>query len=146
MKKITLIAAMDKNRVIGFQGSLPWRLMSELQHFKEKTLGKPVIMGRKTFESLGGKTLVGREIRVVSHRGLSLEAALQSKCEAPELMIAGGGEIFRAALPFATHMILSTVEGEYPGDVFFPDFLASEWNLDREEPREGFCVRYYSRR
>lgn len=145
MRKITIIAAMDKHRAIGFAGHLPWRLLEELRHFKKMTMGKPVIMGRKTYDSLGGKTLPGRELLVLSREGLSLEAALAQTQDAPEVMIAGGGEIFRQALPMATHMILSTIEGNYPGDVYFPDFDRQIWKQDSEEQAEGFTVQYYSR-
>jgi dihydrofolate reductase len=144
MRKITIIAAMDKNRAIGFAGHLPWKLIEELRHFKRMTMGKPVIMGRKTFDSLGGKILPGRELLVVSRSGLSLEAAVAQTKEVPEVMVAGGGEIFKQALPIATHMILSTIDGDYPGDVFFPEFDSQDWHLDHEETTEGFTVRYYT--
>ena len=144
MRKITIIAAMDKNKAIGFQGRLPWRLIEELAHFKRMTLGKPVIMGRKTFDSLGGKTLPGREILTVSRSGLSLQAALAQTKDVPEVMIAGGGEIFKQCLPLATHMVLSFIDGEYRGDVFFPEYDTYTWHLDKEEQHEGFTVRYYS--
>lgn len=143
-RKITIIAAMAHNRAIGFQGRLPWRLMEELAHFKRMTLGKPVIMGRKTYDSLGGKTLPGREIMVVSRSGLSLQAALAQTKDAPEVMIAGGAEIFQQCLPLATHMILSFIDGEYEGDVFFPEYDPKKWNLEKEETGQGFKVKYYS--
>jgi dihydrofolate reductase len=141
-RKITIIAAMANNRAIGFQGRLPWRLMEELAHFKRMTMSKPMIMGRKTYDSLGGKTLPGREILVVSKSGLSLQAALAQTKEAPEVMIAGGAEIFQQCLPLATHMILSFIEGEYEGDVFFPEFDLKKWRLDKEETCQGFTVKY----
>ena len=143
-KKITIIAAMAKNRAIGLHGRLPWRLSEELAHFKRMTMGKPVIMGRKTFDSLGGKTLSGREVIVVSRTGLSLKAALAQTAAAPEVMIAGGAEIFQQCLPLASHMILSVIDGDYEGDVFFPQFDAQKWHLDKEEPCQGFTVKYYT--
>lgn len=143
--KITIIAAMTKDRAIGFQGHLPWRLLSELAHFKRMTMGKPVIMGRKTYDSLGGKNLPGREILMVSRSGLSLQAALAQIKDASEVMIAGGAEIFEQCLPLATHMILSIIDGDYPGDTFFPQYNPHNWHLDQEEACEGFMVKYYSR-
>jgi dihydrofolate reductase len=135
---------MAKNRAIGFQGRLPWRLSEELAHFKRMTMGKPVIMGRKTYDSLGGKTLPGREVVVVSRSGLSLNAALAQTANVPEVMIAGGAEVFKQCLPLATHMILSVIEGDYEGDVFFPEFDAKKWHLDKEETYQGFRVKYYT--
>lgn len=143
MRKITIIAAMAKNRAIGFGGRLPWRLSEELAHFKHMTMGKPVIMGRKTYDSLGGKTLPGREVIVVSKSGLSLQAALAQTASVPEVMIAGGAEIFQQCLPLATHMILSVIDGDYEGDVFFPEFDTKKWRLEKEEACQGFTVKYY---
>jgi len=145
VRKITLIAAMDQNRVIGYQGRLPWRVKGELAHFKNSTMGKPLILGRKTFESLGGKTLPGREILVVSRNGLSLEEALEQTKSAPEVMIGGGAQIYEQCLSVATHMILSIIDGEYSGDTYFPEFDTQKWKLDQEEPRDGFKIQFWSR-
>ena len=144
MRKIIIIAAMTPSGVIGKSGKLPWHLKSELAHFKRITMGRPVIMGRKTFESLGGKDLPGREIIVVSRQSLSLKQALIQTQNAPEVLILGGSEIYAQCLALATHMILSVLDQEYAGDTFFPKYDLSRWHLEKQEQHEGFRVQYYS--
>ncbi len=145
MRKITIVAAMTKDRVIGYQGGIPWHIPGDLAHFKRVTLGKPVIMGTRTFESLKGMPLPGREIIVVSRSGLSLEQALEKTKDAPEVIIAGGAEIYSAALPIATHMILSEIPGEYPGDTFFPKYDVNQWTVEREESHPEFLIKWLHR-
>jgi dihydrofolate reductase len=140
MRKITIVAAMTKDRVIGYQGGIPWHIPGDLAHFKRVTLGKPVIMGTRTFESLKGMPLPGREIIVVSRSGLSLEQALEKTKDSPEVIIAGGAEIYSAALPVATHMILSEIPGEYPGDTFFPEYDSNNWIVEKDEPQTEFRI------
>lgn len=139
-----MIAAMSPSGVIGKAGKLPWHIPAEFAHFKRMTLGKPVIIGRKTFESLGAKSLPGREIITVSRKALSLKQALAQTADCEEIMIAGGAEIYAQCLPLATHMILSTINQEYEGDTFFPQCDFSQWHLDKEEVFDEFKVRYYT--
>lgn len=137
MQKISLIAAMTLDRVIGLENRMPWHLPADLKHFKAITLDKPVIMGRKTFLSIG-KALPGRRNIVITHDlayqapgcevAHSLEEALQMTREAPECMIIGGGQIFEAALPLATHMYLTVIDIQTPGDAYFPRWAPEEWN------------------
>ena len=136
---------MAPSGVIGKDGKLPWHLPAEFAHFKRMTMGKPVIMGRKTFESLGGKALPGREIRVVSKSGLSLEKALEQAGDAPEVMIAGGAEIYAQCLSRATHMILSVLDQDYEGDTFFPAYDFSQWHLDQEEICDSLVVKFMTK-
>jgi dihydrofolate reductase len=134
-KTITIIAAMARNRAIGQGGRMPWHLPADLQHFKRTTMGKPVIMGRKTWEAIG-RALPGRQNIVVSRgRGYaaegceiadSLEKALQL-ADGPEVMIIGGGELYRQALPLAQRMVLTLVCCTPEADTFFPDWPAAEW-------------------
>ncbi|WP_342593866.1 dihydrofolate reductase [Salinicola lusitanus] len=139
---ITLIAALSRNRVIGVNNRLPWYLPEDLKRFKALTLGKPLVMGRKTFESIG-RPLPGR-LNIVITRDRhyrregtrvchSLDEALQLADhqavidDAAEIVVMGGGEIYRQALPFADSLQLTEVDVEIEGDAFFPDFRSDEW-------------------
>jgi dihydrofolate reductase len=139
-KTITIIAAMANNRAIGLEGRMPWHLPAELQHFKRTTMGKPIIMGRKTWEAIG-RPLPGRQNIVVSRQpGLvasgcdcagSLETALEA-ARGPEVMIIGGGELYRQALPVATRMVLTLVDCSPPADTWFPEWREDDWmEVDR---------------
>lgn len=132
---VALIAAVARNGAIGRDNSLPWRLSGDLQFFKRTTLGKPVVMGRVTFESIG-RPLPGRDNIVISrnaawsaegvHSAASLEEALQlarqsaAASGAEEVMVIGGGQIYRQALPRAERIYLTEVDAEVEGDAFFP--------------------------
>ncbi len=140
---ISLIAAMDRKRAIGKGNALPWYLPDDLKHFKRVTLGKPVVMGRKTFESLGCKPLPGRRNLVVSRSGFqaegvevfaSLNAALTSaQADNEEVMVIGGAQIYQQALPLADRVYLTRVETEVEGaDAWFPA-LDDSWQLCGQE-------------
>ena len=147
MIKLALIVAMTPARVIGRTGALPWHLPSELQFFKRTTMGKPIIMGRKTHESIG-RPLPGRANIVVSRNPayqapgcqvfasleLALEAARQFAPDS-EIMLIGGAELYRQALPLADRIYLTLVEAELEGDTHFPELNPDEW---RELWRESF--------
>ena len=134
--RITLIAAVARNGVIGRAGQLPWRLPGDLKRFKEITWGHPVIMGRRTWESIG-RALPGRRNIVVSRRpGFSapgcdvvgsLDDALAAAGGATEAFIIGGAELYRAALPRAARLHLTRVQADVEGDVRFPEIRAEEW-------------------
>jgi dihydrofolate reductase len=133
---ISLVVAMARNRVIGRDNTLPWRLPEDLKHFKAVTLGKPVLMGRKTFESIG-KPLPGRTNLVLTRdRGWksegavvvhSVEEALQRSGAASELAGIGGAEVFQQLIPLATRIYLTRVEADVRGDTFFPPLEDSQW-------------------
>ena len=134
-KTITLIAAMASNGAIGFDGELPWHLPAELRHFKETTMGKPIVMGRKTWETIG-RALPGRQnIVVTRNRAFRAEGCtvVRSFDEAmdnavgEEVMIIGGGQLYRQALPLADRMILTLVDCEPEADTWFPDWNKEEW-------------------
>ncbi len=142
-KTITIIAAMAKNRAIGLAGRIPWHLPAELQHFKRTTMGKPVVMGRKTWESIG-RPLPGRQNIVVTGQagyaaeGCDLAGSLEEALELArrgEVMVMGGGELYRQALPLADRMVLTLVDCEPEADTWFPEWPAAEW---RENSRERF--------
>ena len=133
---LALVAAVAENRVIGRGGALPWRLPDELAHFKRTTLGKPVLMGRHTFVSLG-RPLPGRRNVVLSRRpgfgaagaevAPDLDAALALVAGAPEVMVIGGAALYREALPRAARIYLTRVHASPPGDVCFPELDPSQW-------------------
>jgi dihydrofolate reductase len=134
--QISIIAALADNKVIGKDNKLPWHMSADLKHFKAITFGKPVIMGRKTYESLG-KALPGRRNIVVTHNKTwqstgceiyhSLEAALQAVEDYAEVMILGGAEIYKQALPLADRMYLTFIHHDFVGDTYFPKWNADEW-------------------
>lgn len=141
---ISLIAAMDRNLVIGADNEMPWHLPDDLKFFKANTLNKPVIMGRKTFESIGSKALPKRRNLVISRRENyvapgaevfgSLEAAVKSCSDADEIIIMGGGELYRQMLPYANKLYVTLVDADVAGDTHFPQWSESEWDeVSREK-------------
>lgn len=144
--RILLIAAVAANGVIGAKGGLPWRLPEDLKRFKRLTLGHPVIMGRRTWQSLG-RPLPGRANIVVTRRqgfaapgarvAGSLEEAL-ALCEGEALVYVIGGEaLYRAALPRASAMLLTEIHRDYEGEARFPQFDRAEWREKAREPHSA---------
>jgi dihydrofolate reductase len=143
--RIVFVVAVARNRVIGRQGALPWRISSDLKRFKAITMGKPVIMGRKTWESLPKRPLPGRRNIVITrdrhYRAegavvvASVAEALAEAQKAPgdEISVIGGSDIFRQMLPMADRLYLTQVDLEPEGDVFFPPLDEKAW---RETSRE----------
>jgi dihydrofolate reductase len=137
--RIALIAAVAENGVIGRDGKLPWRIADDMKWFKETTMGKPCIMGRKTWESFPKRPLPGRTNIVVTRDpafeaqggvvALSLDEALgvAAREAAAEVMIIGGADIYRAALPRASRVYLTSVHGAFEGDTHFPGLDAGDW-------------------
>jgi dihydrofolate reductase len=141
--RIALIVAMARNRVIGSDNRLPWHLPADMKRFRLLTLGKPVIMGRRTFESIG-KALPGRTNIVLTRRDdfrppdmvqvvPGLDSALQLAREiaardgVDECMVIGGGELYAASLPIATRIYLTLIDADVPGDTLFPEIHSPEW-------------------
>jgi len=143
--RISLIAAMDRNRLIGSNNQLPWHLPVDFAHFKSVTMGKPIVMGRKTFESIG-RPLPGRQNIVLSRdQGLAAEniavvhdfaQALALAGSAEELLVIGGSTVYQLALPYAQRIYLTVVEGEFEGDAWFPELDMSEWSLSEQSHSE----------
>ncbi|WP_148253108.1 dihydrofolate reductase [Aidingimonas lacisalsi] len=152
---IAMIAAMSRNRVIGIDGKLPWYLPEDLKFFKAITLGKPLVMGRKTFASIG-RPLPGRLNIVVtrdesfSHDGVSVCHDLPSALkladaqaiidDTEEIMVMGGAQIYTQALPYAERLYLTEVDTELTGDTYFPQRSDAEWQEVQRvagTPREG---------
>ncbi|MGA9573038.1 MAG: dihydrofolate reductase [Lysobacterales bacterium] len=134
-KTFTLIAAMGSNREIGLAGRMPWHLPSELQFFKRATMGKSIVMGRKTWQAIG-RPLPGRQNIVISRnpalpaKGVDLVASLDRAVEiseSDEIMVIGGGQLYALALPLAQRMILTLIDIEPEADTWFPEWNQSEW-------------------
>ena len=134
--KLSLIVAMADNHVIGHNNRLPWHLPADLKHFRAITLGKPVLMGRKTWESIG-RPLPGRTNIVITRNAdylaadcvvvHSLDEALRAAGSAGEVMVIGGAELYRQALLQADTLYLTLVHGEFEGDTRFPDWRPDDW-------------------
>ncbi|MHC3181028.1 dihydrofolate reductase, partial [Escherichia coli] len=143
---ISLIVATANNNVVGLNNRMPWHLPKDLQYFKATTMKKPMIMGRKTWDSIGGRPLPGRPHFVISRqkdlvlegaqRVANLEEALVAANQwivanqgPKEIMVIGGGEIYRQALPLAQRVYRTLIELDVNGDTFFPELKSSEWKL-----------------
>ena len=135
-RTITLVAALARNRVIGRDNHLPWHLPADLAHFKHLTLDKPIVMGRRTWESLPG--LLPRRTHIVVSRDRSYrapgafvvdspEAALAAAGAVPEVMVVGGAALYASLLPSARRMELTLLEAEIEGDAWFPEWDPEQW-------------------
>lgn len=146
--KVSLVAAIARNGVIGRGNSLPWKLRGDLRSFKNRTMGHHVIVGRKTFESFGGKPLPGRPHVIVSRDPSytvagctvvpTVDAALAVAHAAgeAEAMVIGGAQLYTLALPLVDTMYLTRVQADVEGDVYFPRFDETQWRV-QEESRQG---------
>ncbi len=140
--KIAMIAAMANKRVIGKDNQMPWHLPEDLRHFKAMTLGKPVVMGRKTFESIG-RPLPGRHNIVTSRQqGLVIEGvtcvtsfdeALALIGEVEEVVVIGGGQLYQALLPRADKLYLTQIDLDVEGDTYFPFWDDGNWQIEASE-------------
>lgn len=159
MSSLFIIVAMAKNRTIGINNALPWRIPADLQHFRKLTMGHHMIMGRKTFDSIG-KPLPGRTTVVITRdRNLkidgcivahSLPEAITNCASDPQTFVVGGADIYAQALDLADMLLITEVQQEIAGDAWFPEFDRSEWlEVSREihyqempEPLEYHFVTY----
>lgn len=141
---ISLIVAMDQNRVIGNNNKLPWHLPADLQYFKKVTMGHPIVMGRKTFESIG-RVLPGRENVIVTRNQefkaegcVVLHDIAQIKMFADnheeEVFVIGGAEIFKEILPFTDRLYITEIHETFEGDTFFPEIDENEWDEISSNP------------
>ncbi|MEK8127675.1 dihydrofolate reductase [Paenibacillus filicis] len=144
---VSLVAAFSINRVIGRDAEIPWRIPGEQSRFKELTIGKTIVMGRRTYESIG-KPLPGRRTIVVSRSQdinagpscltvRSLDEAYALLKDEPEIFIAGGGEIYREALPHARKLYLTVIEREIEGNIYFPEFDEDDFEVTYRQRVEG---------
>lgn len=160
-RRLMAIVAMAKDRAIGLNGSMPWRLPEDLAHFKATTMGHPVIMGRKTWESLPARPLPGRRNIVISrnagyHAGEvevfpSVEDAIAA-CDTAEMpVIIGGAQLYNSALPYCTDIIITEIDTTVPdADTYFPPLSDSDWQMvSVSEPatsKTGFSYRFVTYR
>ena len=143
MRKISIIVAMSENSVIGLNNQLSWHISEDLKNFKKTTLNHCVIMGRKTYESIGKPLKDRRNIVISRSKSLlidgvevvnSLDKAISIVDDSSEIFIIGGEQIYTISLPIATHLYVTKVNGDYNGDAFFPDYIQDEWNeISRED-------------
>ena len=141
--KISLIVAMASNRVIGNNNLMPWHLSADLKKFKKITMGSPILMGRKTYESIG-RPLPGRTNIIISRNPEyqqdgclvfnDIETAIKKGCEsAGEIFVIGGSDLYEAILPIADALYLTIIDKEFQGDTFFPDIDLNDWSeVERE--------------
>ena len=152
---ISLIVAAATNNAIGKDGKLPWHLPNDMKHFKNITWGMPIVMGRKTFESLG-KALPGRKNIVISRQPgwkadsviivKNIEDALfvVKEADAREVMVIGGGEIYKTIFPKARRIYLTRIEAEPESDTFFPSIKPEEWHLMSQQDHEADAKNAYN--
>jgi len=146
--KLSLIVAVSRNGVIGIDNQLPWHLPEDLKYFKSVTMGKPIIMGRKTYDSIGrplpGRTNIvitrdsswqaeGVEVAQTLAQAMTLGRLACANAGADEAMVIGGEQIYRMTLPAADRLYLTEVQAEVEGDAFFPEFDAKEWQQVSEQ-------------
>lgn len=144
--RLSLIVAMAKNRVIGANGAIPWHLPNELKLFKSVTMGHHIIMGRKTYESIG-RLLPGRTTVIVTRQqdyraegaviAHSLQDAVVASAGDDEIFVIGGGELYQAALPLADRVYLTVVDAEPEGDTYMPQMAPAQW---REHSSQAFAA------
>ena len=154
MTRITLIAAVARNGVIGKDGGMPWHLPEELAHFKATTMGHPLVMGRRTYEAIG-RPLPGRRTIVVTRdrewRAPGVETAhsfadaLSLAGPADEVFVAGGAQIYAEAMPYAHRMVITEVDEEPEGDTWFPAWPERAWREDSREQHDGWSRVVYER-
>ncbi len=141
--KISLIVAMASNRAIGLNNQIPWHLSADLKKFKKITMGAPILMGRKTYESIG-RPLPGRSNIIISRNPEyrqagclvfnDIEQALESCRDREEVFVIGGSDFYRSMLAVADTLYLTQIHREFPGDTFFPELDASQWiEVERED-------------
>jgi dihydrofolate reductase len=154
MTSVTLIAAVGRNGVIGADNQMPWHLPEDFAFFKRTTMGHTMVMGRRTFDSIG-RVLPGRRTIVVtrqqdwSHPDVetahSLVDALDLAGPADEVFICGGGQVYTEAMPFAHRLLITEVDLSPEGDVRFPEIDISDWREVSRQPRDGFAWVAYER-
>lgn len=154
-KRIVMVAAYAENGVIGLDGDIPWSIPEDLKHFRAVTRGNTVVTGRKTFDSIGHPLPYRTNVVVTrdpdwAHDGVfragSVEEAVDlAQAFEGDIMIMGGAQVYAAALPLATHQILTEVQLSPEGDTHYPEFDRGEWKETKREPHEGFDFVWWER-
>lgn len=150
---ISIVVAASSNNVIGNKGALPWKISDDLKHFKALTMGRPIVMGRLTYESIG-RPLPGRQNIIISRQAdfmaegcdvvASPAEALRMSGDADEVMVIGGSQIYALFLPKATRLYVTRVHCEIDGDAYFPEIDADEWSLLASEQRPASTANEYA--
>jgi len=160
--RIALIAAMTKNNVIGNQNKLPWHFPEELKYFKKITLGKPIIMGRKTFESMGSRPLPNRPNIILTQdkhflaEGCTIVHSVEEALKVAsnkvagtgnneEIMVIGGAKIYQQFLPLASRLYLTIIHEEYTGDAYFPVVDWQDWQSISEEIGNDYTIKVFEK-
>ena len=147
---LSVIVAMAQNRVIGLNNQMPWHLPADLAWFKKNTLNKPVIMGRKTFESIGRplpnrhNIVISRQIESIDNKisnvswvkSIDEAISLAQKQQPDEVFIIGGGNIYQQVLPLIERLYLTHIDAELQGDTYFPDYLSEQWQVIYQEDHQ----------
>jgi dihydrofolate reductase len=151
-----MITAMTEEGVIGREQQLPWRIPEELQYFKAMTLNKPVVMGLRTFESMGSRPLPHRPNILLTHDQTfvsttcivlhSVEDVLEALKDYDEIMIIGGASVYKQFLPLASRLYITIIHEAYKGDTYFPTVNWADWTLTEEHPRLLFTTKVYERK
>ena len=148
---LSVIVAMAHNRVIGLNNQMPWHLPADLAWFKKNTLNKPVIMGRKTFESIGRplpnrhNIVISRQIESIDNKisnvswvkSIDEAISLAQKQQSDEVFIIGGGNIYQQVLPLIERLYLTHIDAELQGDTYFPDYLSEQWQVIYQEDHQA---------
>lgn len=148
---LSVIVAMAQNRVIGLNNQMPWHLPADLAWFKKNTLNKPVIMGRKTFESIGRplpnrhNIVISRQIESIDNKisnvswvkSIDEAISLAQKQQPDEVFIIGGGNIYKQVLPLIDRLYLTHIDAELQGDTYFPDYLPEQWQVIYQEDHQA---------
>jgi len=151
---ITVMAAVGSNLVIGREGTMPWHLPQDLAHFKATTMGHTLVMGRRTYESIG-RPLPGRRTIVLTRQRAWHAPSVEVAHTLPEgfalagptdVFVVGGSEVYRQAMPFADQMLLTQIAQSPEGDAYFPAFEPDDWRETGREEHEGFAFVTYARR
>lgn len=155
--KLSMVMVMDRNRLIGANGTMPWHLPSELQYFKSVTMGKPIIMGRKTHESIGralpGRTNIvvtrnadfsGDGIEVVESLDAAIRLAQQHVDDSAEVMIIGGAQLCALAMPMTQKLYLTVIDAVFEGDTWLDSYDCAEWTVVSRDDRtsDGYSLSY----
>ncbi|MFP4077955.1 MAG: dihydrofolate reductase [Bacillota bacterium] len=156
---LSIMVAMDKNRVIGKDNTLPWHFKDDLRYFKNVTSGHTVLMGRKTFESIKaslGGPLPGRRNIVLSRTASTLQGAevirdataylKKAASKEEEIFVIGGAEVFKACLPYANRLYITFIDGEYEGDTYFPDVDMTAYEKTKETSKGPLTFTVYERK
>lgn len=154
---IKLIMAMDRNRLIGKKGKLPWHISGDLKHYKETTLNHTILMGQVTFENMP-KLLPNRKYWILSNSEEFINSQIEHRCFTSiedivdaakvlddDLYVSGGASVYKQMFKYADEVILSVIDGEYEGDAYLAPF-EDDFDLYEEVEKEGFVVKYYRRR